>query len=312
MKILVLGAAGFIGTNLVTKLLEDKENRITLFDRDGTDFSYFEQNYKEQIKVVTGNYCNLSDFKPIVSDSDVVYHLISVGNPSTSNKNILGDIENNIPASSKLFDACVECKVKKVVFLSSGGTVYGNTDIIPIPETAPTNPISTYGFQKLIIEKMLALYGHMYGLNYNIIRLANPYGPHQNPLGNQGIVTIFAYKAIRGEPITVYGKGDTVRDYIFIDDVVKGIIKISDNAKTGIYNLGSGEGKSINDIIKAIEETLNVSIEINHIDTRGVDADKNVLDMTKYNLSLGKDNITTLHDGISKTVEFLKKKYDLR
>ena len=198
--------------------------------------------------------------------------------------------------------------VKKVVFISSGGTVYGKEVRCPLNEDTPTNPISSYGLQKVTIEKLLYLYNYMYGLDYRIIRLANPYGPYQRPNGVLGAVTTFTYKALKNEEIMVYGDGTVVRDYIYIDDALRGIKNIVEGkCEHKIFNLGSGYGISINELISCIEKTLSRNLKVIYMESRAVDVPENYLDISRYESYYGKLNPIGLKEGIMKTARFMEK-----
>ena len=162
-----------------------------------------------------------TDFEKLVEGQEEVYHLLSTTVPSTSNQMIETELRENVLLTVKLLEACVNQGVKKIVFFSSGGTVYGKESACPLNEDTPTNPITSYGIQKITIEKLLYLYSYIYGIDYRIIRLANPYGPYQKPNGVLGAVTTFTYKAIKGEEIQVYGDGSVVRDFIYIEDAIR-------------------------------------------------------------------------------------------
>ena len=212
--------------------------------------------------------------------------------------------------SANLFEACVKCGVKKVVFISSGGTVYGKEADCPLTEDTPTNPISSYGVQKITIEKLLYLYNYMYGLDYRVIRLANPYGPYQRPNGILGAVTTFTYKALKNETITVYGDGSVVRDFIYIDDAIRAIMKIvNGDTKHHTFNLGCGYGTSIKQLLGTIELALGIKLDIIYVEGRKVDVPVNYLDINRYEKYYGALNPITLADGIKRTAEFMKREY---
>lgn len=196
MKSLLLGAAGFIGTNLAIELAKNSENELTLVDRNKDYFKTIVKMNIGNINVMESNLTFDMDFDSILKGQDVVYHLVSTTVPTTSNQHISQELISNVIFSANLFEACIRCGVKKVVFVSSGGTVYGKESDCPLKEKTATNPISSYGVQKITIEKLLYLYRYMYGLDYRIIRLANPYGPYQRPNGVLGAVTTFTYKAL--------------------------------------------------------------------------------------------------------------------
>lgn len=306
MNILILGAAGFIGTNLALELSKDDANRITLVDKKR---AYFNSDICSQNVEIVESDLEIGMDYSVLKEQDVVYHLVSTNVPTTSNQHISRDIEANVLFSSDLFDACVQYKVKKVVFISSGGTVYGKEAACPLPENTPTNPITSYGVQKITIEKLLYLYNYMYGLDYRIIRLANPYGPYQRPNGILGAVTTFTYKALKGEEITVYGDGSVVRDFIYIDDAIRGIQKIVNGEnKHRTFNLGCGHGTSIKEVLSAIRTALGCELHVIYKDGRAVDVPINYLDISRYEKYYGKLNPIILEEGIKKTAEFMKRK----
>lgn len=306
MNILILGAAGFVGTNLTIKLAEDKDNNITLVDKNKDWFADIIK-FNKDLKIVESTLCNDMDFS-ILEGQDILYHLVSSVIPSNSNKHISKDIQANVLFSSQLFEACVKYGVKKVVFISSGGTVYGKELSCPIPETTSTNPITSYGVQKITIEKLLYLYNYMYGLDYRIVRLANPYGPFQRPNGVLGAVTTFTYKALKKEQIEVYGDGSVIRDFIYIDDAIKGILNIVNGvSEHHVFNLGCGYGTSIKEVLETIEKTLELKLNIVYKEGRSVDVPVNYLDISRYEKCFGKLYPISLEEGIKKTAEFMKK-----
>ena len=306
MNIIILGAAGFIGTNLAIELAKNPSDKITLVDKSRLYFS--PEVMADNVKIVESDLDIKMDYS-ILEDSDVVYHLVSTNVPTTSNQHISQDIEANVLFSSHLFEACVNYKVKKVVFISSGGTVYGKESVCPLSERTHTNPISSYGVQKLTIEKLLYLYNYMYGLDYRIIRLANPYGPYQRPNGILGAVTTFTYKALKGDEITVYGDGSVVRDFIYIDDAIRGIMNIVDGEnKHHTFNLGCGYGTSISEVLNSVKKALGCELNVIYKAKRSVDVPVNYLDISRYEKYFGMLNPVGLEDGIKRTAEFMKRK----
>lgn len=312
MNIVVLGAAGFIGTNLTFELAKDTNNKVTLVDKSKNYFGpVIEKNFSN-VHIVESDFQVDTNFDEILKDQDVVYHLVSTTVPTTSNQQISQELTANVVFSANLFEACVRCGVKKVVFISSGGTVYGKEVDCPLKEKTATNPISSYGIQKVTIEKLLYLYNYMHGLDYRVIRLANPYGPYQRPNGVLGAVTTFTYKALKGEEIFVYGDGSVVRDFIYIDDAIRAILKIVNGEnKHHTFNLGCGYGTSIKQVLSIIQEALNVEMKITYKEGRKVDVPVNYLDISRYEKYYGALNPVSLHDGIKKTAEFMRQHYDL-
>lgn len=309
MKTLILGAAGFIGTNLALCLRDNPENELALVDKNK---SYFIPTLQKDrsLQIMESIFDDTTDFDTLLQGQEIVYHLVSTTVPTTSNQHISQELQANVIFSSNLFEACVRNKVKKVVFISSGGTVYGREADCPLKEKTATNPISSYGIQKITIEKLLYLYHYLYGLDYRIIRLANPYGPYQRPNGVLGAVTTFTYKALRHEKITVYGDGSVIRDYIYIDDAIRAMQKIVEGeSKHRTFNLGCGEGTSIKKVLETIEQVLNVPLEIEYKEGRKVDVPENYLDISRYEKYYGALNPVSLEEGIQKTAEFMKQHY---
>ena len=305
MKILLLGGAGFIGTNLAIALSREAGNEITVADREASYFSAYERLRLPGVRTVAAGLGPEADFDALVSGQEVVYHLISTSMPTNSNQHIVEELKANVLLSANLFEACVRQGVRKVVFISSGGTVYGKESACPLAEETPTNPISSYGVQKVTIEKLLYLYNYMYGLDYRIIRLANPYGPYQRPNGMLGAVTTFTWKALRGEEIEVYGDGSVVRDFIYIDDAVRGILNIvGGEAAEKVFNLGSGTGTSIRQVLETVERALGVQVRVRYTAGRTVDVPVNFLDIGRYERAYGALRPIPLEEGVRRTAEF--------
>ena len=312
MKILLLGAAGFIGTNLTIELAKKTEDEVTLVDRSKAFFKPIVSMDLKNVHILEADLTVDMDFDSILKDQEVVYHLVSTTVPTTSNQHISQELVSNVIFSANLFEACIRCGVKKVVFVSSGGTVYGKEVDCPLKEKTATNPISSYGVQKITIEKLLYLYRYMYGLDYRIIRLANPYGPYQRPNGVLGAVTTFTYKALKGDEITVYGDGSVVRDFIYIDDAIRAIMKIVNGEnKHRTFNLGCGYGTSIKQVLETIEKALGIKLNVSYLEGRKVDVPVNYLDISRYEKYYGALNPISLEDGIRKTADFMKKEYGI-
>ena len=303
-KVIVLGAAGFIGKNLSLRLIRDGFN-VKCFDRAGTDMTILQS---ENSNFIFGEFADFSDdskAEHILKDVDVVFHLISTTCPTNSNTNIESEFECNVLGTIRLLEACVKNNVKKIVFLSSGGTVYGKNHDGILAEEDETSPISSYGIQKLSIEKLLYLYYEMHGLDYRIVRLSNPYGPYQRPNGVQGVVSTFTWKALHEEDITVYGDGSVIRDYIYIDDAIEGILQIaSDNSKNKLYNLGSGIGTSVNEVIETISKVIGRSLHIEYLESRKVDVPVNILNTGRFCDEFGTASVISMEEGVKRLIEF--------
>ena len=312
MRIVLLGATGFIGTNLTLKLAEDPGNEIVAVGMAIEHSDVFARLAGKNVRFTEATLAVETDFDELVRGADVVYHLLSSTVPTTSNRCVPEELKNNVLLSAYLFEACVRQDVKKVVFLSSGGTVYGREAKCPLAEDTPTNPISSYGLQKITIEKLLYLYHCMYNLDYRIIRLSNPYGPYQSPNGVLGAVTTFTYKALRGEAISVYGDGSVVRDFIYIDDAIRGILQIvNGESPHRTFNLGCGYGTSIRTVLQTIEKALGIELKVTYSEARPVDVPVNYLDIRRYEGAYGKLDPVCLETGIRLTADFMRKHYGI-
>lgn len=307
MNILVLGAAGFIGTNLAIQLVKKADN-IALVDDRLDYFCNLPKEVRARVEIKEFQADENACFDELMEKKDIVYHLVSTTVPTTSNQKIADELTANVVMTAKMLDACVNAGVKKVVFISSGGTVYGKEGICPLKEDMPTDPISSYGIQKVTIEKLLYLYNYLHGLDYRIVRLANPYGPYQRPNGVLGAITTFTYKALKGEKIMVYGDGSIVRDFIYIDDAIRAILNIAlGDAEYKLFNIGCGHGTSIKEVLTIIGESLGIEINVKYLAGRKVDVPKNYLDISRYERIYGKLSYVSLSDGIVKTAEYLKR-----
>ncbi|MCR5532169.1 MAG: NAD-dependent epimerase/dehydratase family protein [Lachnospiraceae bacterium] len=312
MNIVLFGGAGFIGTNLVFELAKNTDNHITVVDRNEEFFAFFESKGLSNVRCVQATLSEQDDFDSLLSDGDVVYHLVSTTVPTTSNQHIAEELRYNMMYSAALLEACVRRNVKRVVFFSSGGTVYGKEVKCPLDENTSTNPITSYGVQKLVTEKLLYLYHYMHGLDYRIIRLTNPYGPYQRPNGVLGAITTFTYKALKNEEIAVYGDGSVVRDFIYIDDAIRGIINVAEgDSDQRIFNLGCGYGTSILKVLETIGKVLNTELKVKFLEGRKVDVPVNYLDISQYESTYGKLNPIGLEEGIRKTADFLRMFYSI-
>ncbi len=312
MNIILFGAAGFIGKNLVLKLQKNAEDNIILLDKSKKYFSDIEGNLNKNVVIKEENLDENSNFDRLLDGQDIVYHLLSTTVPITSNQQIPLELKANVLFTVNMLEACVRCGVKKIIFFSSGGTVYGTRAICPVSEEMPTYPICSYGLQKITIEKLLYLYWHIYNLDYRIIRLSNPYGPYQRPNGILGAVTTFTYKAMKGEKITVYGNGSVIRDFIYIDDAVRAISNIVEGEQEyRIFNVGCGYGTSIKKLLELIHSILKKDLNIIFKPERKVDVVENFLDISRYEGVYGKLNPISLQEGIHRMIVFIEKHYSI-
>jgi UDP-glucose 4-epimerase len=276
---IIFGGAGFIGSHIAEDLL-DKNLGVTIFDKQNSSKKNIEQIITN-INFIEGDFNNQIDISKAIKGHDYVVHLVSSTLPASSNLNPYYDVESNLISSLHLFDQCVESGVKKVIFISSGGTVYGNPVKLPINEKHPTSPMSSYGIIKLSIEKYLGLYKNLNGLDYRILRFSNPYGERQNPRLAQGLIAHLLYQIKNKIPIEIWGDGKVIRDYFYIKDGVKSIYKaIGDKSNNYIYNISSCKGLSINQILDRFRRVLNLKFKVKYLPSRKFDVRSNILDNT--------------------------------
>lgn len=291
MRVMIIGGMGFIGESLSRRLLSE-DYSIAIYDR-------VEANI-EGVESIVGDFSNEKCWDKILEGIDVVYHLVSTTVPSSSNKDIPFDIMSNVIGSVNLLDAVSRNKnIKKIIFISSGGTIYGEGYNNPIKEEDQTNPICSYGIHKLTIEKYLNYFNKAFGLNYNVIRLGNPFGIRKDTNNGQGVIPIFINKVLNNDKISIWGNDQIIRDYIFIDDVIEALMKVMYyNGEESVFNLGTGMGYSLNEIIENIESALDKKANVEVIESRGYDVDYNVLCIDKIMKELDWKPKVSLVDGI--------------
>jgi UDP-glucose 4-epimerase len=304
MKCLVFGGAGFLGSYITERLVHNGHS-VLVYESEYARFDNLDEVI-DKIKIIKGNFIYEHNFDDILTGVDIVFHLICTSVPKTSNENILEDIDNNIRPTIRLLESCVKTRVNKLFYISSGGTVYGNISVIPIPEDHLNNPISAYGVHKLTIEKYIQLYNHLYGLDYNIARISNPYGPRQMPFKSQGVIATFMALAISNKTIELWGDGTVIRDFIYINDVIEAIDKIIEyKGSVKLFNIGYGEGISILTVIDKISKVLNKQINIEKVAAGKYDSVVNILDISLIRKETGWFPQTRFEDGLKAVQSYL-------
>ena len=299
---LVLGGAGFIGSHLAEALARDG-HRVRIFDRPHVD----RLPQLQRFELFTGDFLNPQALAPAIAGAEVVFHLISTTLPKNSNDNPAYDVESNVLGTLRLLELCRRHKVRKLVFVSSGGTVYGPPRSTPVREDHPTEPICSYGVHKLMVEKYLQLEHHLHGLDYSVVRPPNLYGPRQRLDTAQGAVAVFLDRALRGEPIEIWGDGSVVRDYIYVADAVEALVKASRfKGEPRVFNLGSGRGTSLKELVAEIEKLLGKPVKVTYSAARALDVPVNVLDASAAAQHLGWRASTPLAEGLRRTYDWLR------
>lgn len=291
-KILVLGGNGFIGSHLVEALVADGA-RVRVLDRS-------ESLHREAVLGVDYRYAELVDLAAVseaLTDIDVVVHLISTTVPATANLDPVADIEGNLIGSVRLLQTIRELGVPKLVYVSSGGTVYGNAESVPISEEHGCKPLASYGIVKLAVERYIAMYCAASPVSSLVLRVSNPYGPRQGHLGVQGVIPTFCRRMMDGDMIKIWGDGSTVRDYIYITDLIHFMVTSIRQGLTGLYNIGSGHGASLTEILEILTAISGQRPNVEYLPKRPFDVNSVVLDISKAEQALGWRPKVTLREG---------------
>lgn len=298
---LVLGANGFIGSHLVDELAESGYT-VKAFGRYSKE-PQFKQN--SLIEVIEGDMFNESEVKKALKGVDYVFHSFSATNPYVSDSDPYIDIERNLKLSIGIFEQSIKAKVKKVVFLSSGGAVYGHiAEEKSATEEDAATPVSPYGISKLAIENYLAYFNRKFGLEYIVYRLANPYGPRQVFRNHQGVIPAFLNQIEKNKKITVFGDGSSSRDYIYIRDVTKMVVKsFPRKTKYRMYNLGSGKQTTINHIIAALKKAVQEDFEVKNMEAPKTFLKSARINVDRFESEFKEHADTSLVKGLKKTIK---------
>lgn len=300
MNTLVLGGGGFIGSYLTAALL-DEGHSVRVFERPYRDRSASIPTHP-RLEWREGDFSNAQDIGRALKGIDTVFHLISTTQPQSSNDDPAFDVRSNLLPTLGLLEHLRRHEGIRLVFVSSGGTVYGVPRQTPIPETHPTDPTCSYGIVKLTIEKYLALYRTLHGLDYRILRLANPYGPGQEANRVQGVAGTFLYRVTHEQSIEVWGDGSVVRDYLYIGDAVSALRRAADyRGEARVFNIGSGAGHSVNEILAAVEATVGKKAQVRYTPGRKFDVPVSILDISRAQSELGWAPTIDLAEGLRLT-----------
>ena len=302
-KITVTGGAGFIASHLTDKLIE-KGHDVVIIDNLSTGKK---ENLNLKAKFYEADICD-SKIAQIFQEEEpeIVFHFAAQIDIRKSVKNPIGDAKINILGSLNLLENCREVGVKKFIFASTGGAIYGDTNIIPTPETHPENPESPYGICKLTIEKYLHFYQKTYGLDSTILRLANIYGPRQNSKGEAGVIAIFCDKMLKNKKVMINGNGKQTRDFAYVNDIVEAAILVTKSEKSGIYNIGTGKETNINEIFRKLKELTISSCKEIHGPVKSGEQKRSCLDYFKAKKELNWQPTCNLDEGLEKTVDWFK------
>jgi UDP-glucose 4-epimerase len=277
---LIIGGCGFIGRNVAVALIEQGFH-VTLADKENT-FHYVQEKIRDLVRFDILEM-NSADWDRAIDEYDVIHHYAWSSIHASANGNPLGDLISNVGSTISLLDAMKRRGAGRLIFSSSGGTVYGRLAKVPVDEHHPLLPLNAYGAGKVSAEIYLGLYRSMHGVDCRIARIANPYGSGQNLSRGLGAVTNFLYQALHNKPITIWGSGETTRDYIHISDLVDALLKISLYPQNSeyIFNIGSGIGTTLNQLVSEIERILDRKLDVNRTEDRLFDVPISILDIKR-------------------------------
>lgn len=304
MKILVTGGAGFIGSHLVDRLIKEG-HRVSVIDNLSTGKK---ENINPKAKFYKIDICDPEISQIFEKEKpEIVFHYAAQIDLRESVEDPIKNAQINILGTLNILESCKNFRVKKVIFASTGGAMYGEAEIIPTPETYPEFPLSPYGIEKLTIEKYLNYYSKVFGLPFISLRLANIYGPRQNSKGEAGVVAIFCDKMLSGEQPIIYGDGNRTRDFVFVDDVVDANILAMEKGRVGIFNIGTAKETNINTIFKKLKELTASNCKEIHGPAKPGEQKRSCLDFAKAKKELNWQPQFNLDEGLKKTVEWFKK-----
>ncbi len=309
-KVLVTGGAGFIGSNLVDRLLAE-----------GCDVEVADD-------LSTGSLANLADARSLrtrrfsfhridirshaISEliehrrPEVIFHLAAQADVRVSVAKPTLDAEANIIGSLNVLQGAVAAGTRKVVFASSGGTIYGSPEDLPVREGAPQRPESPYGVAKKAVGDYLHYYREVHGLEYTALALANVFGPRQDPFGEAGVVAIFAGKLLAHERATIFGDGEQTRDFVYVDDVVDAFVRSADKGGGLLVNIGTGVETSVQHLYDVMSRAVGFKDPARYAPPRVGELRRSALDPGRAEIHLGWEPFTSLEEGVGRTLEWFK------
>ena len=297
MTSLVTGAAGFLGRNLTAALVQSGE-RVVAFGR-----AFRRPSPSAGVTWVNADLSTFDHWETLLEDVSTVYHLAWSSLPHSANADPLRDASTNILTTLRLLEGLRSRPGVRFVFTSSGGTVYGCLDVVPVPEEHPTKPLTAYGVSKLTIENYLNFFSDAHGLDPVSLRISNLFGPGQAFGRGFGAIATLSAFALRGEPIRIYGDGETVRDYIFVTDVVEALLRAGRSSATSrVLNIGTGEGHSLNDIVNIVARYIDRPLKVNYEARRSFDIPVSVLKIERARNELGWSPIVPFNEGVAQTI----------
>lgn len=300
---LVIGGNGFIGSHLVDALAADGHS-VTVFDRAVQPRNYTTAGVRE----IVGDFMTIDDLRAAMVGQRIVFHFLSTTTPATAEEDPLYDLRTNVVESVSLLRECIDAGVEWFYFASTGGAIYGPTKRRLLSEESPTNPVSPYGIGKLAIENYLRYFQLKHDLRTCALRISNPYGTRQNPSHKQGLIPILLRAVLNDEPVTRFGDGSMVRDYILVDDAVAMIRQMvrRGEPQEPVYNIGSGNGATVNEVFDAVQRVTGHDLRIIERPTPPTYVPHVVLDTSRYVAEFGQPSLLPLEEGIARIWEQMK------
>jgi UDP-glucose 4-epimerase len=304
-RVLVMGGLGFIGSHL-SRLLLEEGYQVRIFDKLYGSSNLI-ADIQEKVEIEEGDAERPEDILRSLRDVDIAIDLIHTTVPGASMQDPTYDVQTNVAAHVGWLSQLGKTVLNRIIYVSSGGTVYGIPQQNLITENHPTDPMSSYGVTKLAIEKYIAMYANIHGIDYRICRPANVYGEGQHLHVGQGVIGVFLEQCLKKQPIEIWGDGTVSRDYIYVIDMVQAIIRlIAHQGKDRVFNISSGIGYSLNDIITIIRDDLQIPVKVNYVKSRKFDVPVNILDSSHLTRETGWEPQVDLASGIRRVYDYLK------
>jgi UDP-glucose 4-epimerase len=305
MKVLVTGGAGFIGSHLVDRLIQEG-HEVVVVDNLSTGKRRNLNRAARFFKLDIQSWRLERVFRN--ERPNVVMHLAAQMDVRKSVEDPVFDAQVNVLGTLNVLQQAVRHGVRKVVFSSSGGAIYGEQEIYPAPESHVTRPLSPYGISKLCGEQYLSYYQRVSGLQMVNLRYANVYGPRQDPDGEAGVVAIFIQKLLNNEQAIVHGNGRQTRDFIYVEDVVEANLAVMGQETQGTYNVGTGEETSINDVLRILVGHTNSTCKELHGPAKHGEQVRSVIDASKIRQELSWEPRTELNEGLKRTIDYFRER----
>jgi len=301
MKILVTGGAGFIGSHIQDKYLEQGFD-VTVLD----NFSTGKRDYvNPKSTLIEGDITDENFVRRVISEGsfDLVNHHAAQINVRYSFDDPVLDCSVNVIGTLHLLKAMIDFKVPKIIFASTGGAIYGSPQNLPVDETAPPNPESPYAISKLTCENYIKNLAELYGLNYTILRYANVYGPRQIAKGEAGVVAIYTERLLEGKPPVIFGTGNNTRDYVFVSDVVDANLRAIDRGNGGTFNIGRSVETNVHEVYKAVSAAFGDRAMKAELGPAVPEVERIALDYTHAGKELGWNPEVDFINGVHQTVK---------